>query len=549
MKKSISYITILFAGIYAAIGFTQVPVAVDTKQIDIGELSVIFRDNSRSPEVLSGIQSLFHIKDAPGFDAFDPDTRGASAGLNFEHIISGHKNPDNKFTPRHGTFELTENPDRKSVTLTRRAEDSPWKVDSIFTYTVVEPHYIDFDFQCSPRDAAKFGSRSYAIFFFANYMNDVADAALHFRGHADANAPEQWISANAPPGPADWNGGGNYRSIKAEDLEYDDDVQFRLNTWSYDWPRFSKPFYYGRAERDMTLILMFDRMFSDRDQIRFSLYKFKMPKYPRPAWDFQYVINSVNADEQYGFSGRLVWKRFVSEEDCVKEYDRWSKALHAKRVRQLRELGATVFTHTDKVVEINANRCEITDETMALVESFHNLTDLSLEGTQVSNAGIAYLHSMRKLEWLNLYRCPVGDRAMEQLKRLPRLQHLPIGSTNVTDAGLQHLQEMRQLEYLGLRNTQVTDQGIQNIKNLTNLTGLHLGETKITDEGVVALQGLNKLNTLWLDNTAVTDNCVASLANLVGLTQLHIHNTAMTEEGISRLRRLLPRCDIEASTK
>ena len=59
----------------------------DTVKIAAGDLEVLIRDNAGSPEVLSGLDSLVNTRDAPGFDAFDPDARGASAGINFEHII------------------------------------------------------------------------------------------------------------------------------------------------------------------------------------------------------------------------------------------------------------------------------------------------------------------------------------------------------------------------------------------------------------------------------------------------------------------------------
>ncbi len=302
-----------------------------TVHIDRGELSVVFRDNSQSPGLLSGLDSLFNVKHAPSYDAFDPDNPGASAGLNFEHIISGHRNPNNKFTPRHGKYSLYKLSDGASVKLVRRAEDSPWRVASELEYHVREPHYIDFEFRCTPQDATLFGERRYAIFFFANYMNDVSDVSLHFRGKKSLDSKEEWISADAPRDHADWNGGGNYRSVEAADLKYDDDVDFRLNTWSYDWPRFTKPFYFGLADRGMTLILMFDRMYSEREQIRFSLYKFKLDKYPRPAWDFQYAINQAKSGEQYGFRGRMVWKKFKSRDDCLHEYKRWIASLPAEK--------------------------------------------------------------------------------------------------------------------------------------------------------------------------------------------------------------------------
>lgn len=295
----------------------------ETVTISEGALRVIVRDNANSPKILSGLDSLFHERDAPAFDAFDPENDDASAGLNFEHIISGHKDSQNAFAPRHGRYALERLPGA-SARLVRRREDDPWGMSSTFTYTVTAPHYVDFDFRCVPHDRTRFGKRGYAVLFFADYMNDVDDVALHFRGIAGSNQQETWITADAPLGHPDWNQGGTYRSMPAAELEYDADHNFKLNSCSYDYPRFTKPFYYGRAANGMVFMLMFNKMHSDHDEIRFSLFKFKVPKYPRPAWDFQYVIRGIEEEKEYGFKGRLVWKMFVSAEDCQAEYERWA---------------------------------------------------------------------------------------------------------------------------------------------------------------------------------------------------------------------------------
>lgn len=540
--------------VFAATSAAQDDKPVQSGHIKRGALSVQFQDNSQSPQILSGIDSLFNTTNAAGFDAYDPDEPRASAGLNFEHIISGHQNPNNKFTPRHGPYTLRVLPDGKSVVLTRRAIDSPWKVASTLKYTVHDPHSIDFEFRCTPEDASLFGTHGYALFFFANYMNNVKDIALHFRGHESMDAKEDWISADAPKGHADWNGGGNYRAITASDLPYDDDVKFRLNTWSYDWPRISRPFYYGRSAQGMTLILMFDRLHSDRDQIRFSLYKFKLPKHPRPAWDFQYVVNQVESGEQFGFRGRLVWKKFVSPEDCLHTYERWAKTLSAElpelpadRVQQLKQLGATVFTRSQSVLEVNANRKTIDDNDLALVSGFTQMTDLSLEETAIGDTGLSHLRDLQKLEWLNLYQTQIGNDGLKEIVQLRNLQHLPIGSTHVTDAGLAHLSSMKQLVYLGLRNNKVTDDGIKHLRPLVNLTGLHLGETKITNAGLIHLLGMTKLQTLWLDNTLVSDEAITTLGRLGSLRELHIVKTKITAAGVNRLNVLLPQCHITAN--
>ena len=77
---------------------------------------------------------------------------------------------------------------------------------------------------------------------------------------------------------------------------------------------------------------MFNKMHSEEDEIRFSLFKFLVrEKDPRPAWDFQYVIHKVEDTKEYGFKARLVWKKFVSPEDCLKEYETWAASLDKGR--------------------------------------------------------------------------------------------------------------------------------------------------------------------------------------------------------------------------
>jgi hypothetical protein len=218
--------------------------------------------------------------------------------------------------------------------------------------------------------------------------------------------------------------------------------------------------------------------------------------------------------------------------------------LSAERVQRLKQLGATVFTRGDDVIEVSANRTKIADKDLLLVSEFTRLTDLSLKGTTVSDKGLVHLRNLSKLEWLNLYRTRVGDQGLKEIGRLKSIQHLPIGETRVTDAGLAHLRDMKQLVYLGLRGNDVTDDGVKHVRQL-KLTGLHLGETKVTDAGLVHLLGMAGLQRLWLDKTTVSDKSIATLAMLKSLRELHIPRTQITTAGVKRLAALLPRCHIE----
>lgn len=77
------------------------------------------------------------------------------------------------------------------------------------------------EFRCKVHNPSLFGERAYAIFFFANCMNDVEEVSLNFIGVEHAGGQEKWIAVDASKGHPDWNCGGTYRHIKAEPLEYD----------------------------------------------------------------------------------------------------------------------------------------------------------------------------------------------------------------------------------------------------------------------------------------------------------------------------------------
>ena len=90
------------------------------------------------------------------------------------------------------------------------------------------------------------------------------------------------------------------------------------------------------------------------------------------------------------------------------------------------------------------------------IGSLKEITDRSLEETQITEEGIRYISKLLKLECLNLYKTKINNRSLKEIaeKKSPKI--LLIGSTNVTDEGMTHLVTMTQLEYLGLRGNFIT---------------------------------------------------------------------------------------------
>ena len=66
----------------------------------------------------------------------------------------------------------------------------------------------------------------------------------------------------------------------------------------------------------------------------------------------------------------------------------------------------------------------------------HDGTVLDLDGTSVSDAGLAHLAGLTGLRWLYLYSTSVSDAGLAHLAGLTGLQWLYLSDTGVTDAGV-----------------------------------------------------------------------------------------------------------------
>jgi internalin A len=94
-----------------------------------------------------------------------------------------------------------------------------------------------------------------------------------------------------------------------------------------------------------------------------------------------------------------------------------------------------------------------------------NLRVLDISQTRVSNAGLAPLAELPKLERLSLWRARrIDDRAAEHLVRMRSLQTLDLAETNVTDATLRQLASLENLRHLYLAGAKVTPEGVERFK-------------------------------------------------------------------------------------
>jgi internalin A len=105
----------------------------------------------------------------------------------------------------------------------------------------------------------------------------------------------------------------------------------------------------------------------------------------------------------------------------------------------------------------------------------------------------------------------VTDATLAHVGRLTRLQELYVSSPSVSDAGLEHLSGLTNLSILSLSGTPVSNRGLAKLKGLIKLFHLNLSDTQITDSGLISLKRLTKLSSVMVGNTQVTDAGVKEL--------------------------------------
>ena len=293
------------------------PIAGHVARLAAGDIQAVVADNAPWPPHhrggYNGIALLTHKAEPRSL--FVP----AYAGLNIEHILDGtetRNGPDPLFEPRRCPIQLRRIGPR-SVEM-YQPPTSHKGLESAMRFTLVEPHYIDVVFECIPRRPTF--DNGYIIVFWAAYIHAPPDKAIHFLGHDEGASGERWIKAVTPA-----HGTLSTHRYAADPGPLPPVPGHPLTlVFNFSKYRYTKPFYYGRTH-GMVYIIMFD----DPARVRFS----QSPSgggATNPAWDFQFVVRDYQVGKLYRLRARVVYKKFVSQDDCLAEYCGWASSLRGR---------------------------------------------------------------------------------------------------------------------------------------------------------------------------------------------------------------------------
>lgn len=215
-------------------------------------------------------------------------------------------------------------------------------------------------------------------------------------------------------------------------------------------------------------------------------------------------------------------------------------------------------------VDLSGNP-KVTDGDVALLDKLPHIAQLKLDGTNVTDKGIAALAKIQTLQAIHLGSLRIAPATIAQLKQalpgcdviekptdrwattrwvlanggsvtavLPDGQaiaeivdpvQVPAGPFVLSEA---HLADRPKL----------TDSDLERFRGLSDLEVLDISGSGVTDAGIAHLVGCTKLRDLDLSHTKITDTCAAIVARMQSLRQLHLAGTDYSGTGLKQLGAL-----------
>jgi hypothetical protein len=154
-------------------------------------------------------------------------------------------------------------------------------------------------------------------------------------------------------------------------------------------------------------------------------------------------------------------------------------------------------------------------------------------------------HSSHPKTVVDLHDTDFTDAGLARLKLLSRVDVLDLCGTKITDTGLENLKALPSIRSLNLEKTQVSDAGLQHTSALAQLQELNLCDTHVTGEGLKHLDGLGQLEELFICGSKLNNKSLEHLRAFSHLRKLHICETEVADAGVAKLEKALPNVRIE----
>ncbi|MCA9031664.1 MAG: leucine-rich repeat domain-containing protein, partial [Planctomycetaceae bacterium] len=224
-----------------------------------------------------------------------------------------------------------------------------------------------------------------------------------------------------------------------------------------------------------------------------------------------------------------------------------TKKLHLLPIAAARD--GTRPATDDQISALHLSFRDLSRETLSMISSLKNLTELDLSFSSIDDDGAKVLLQALDLRSLDISRTALSDRTMAMLSRMDSLEILDVVGCSVTNEGLNQIANIPNLRTLKLGSSsgKVNAEGIRSLEQCRNLTELSItNELLIDDEAIAVCGKIPKLRSLDLShNERITGKNAAVLAALPNLCRLRVRDTYFADEGAKAISRSATLSDID----
>jgi Leucine-rich repeat (LRR) protein len=178
---------------------------------------------------------------------------------------------------------------------------------------------------------------------------------------------------------------------------------------------------------------------------------------------------------------------------------------------------------------------------LAALSGLAELRELTLDNNLVTDAGLAFLPVLPKLQHLSINGCGLTDEGLAHVGKQSSLTELSARENAITGTGLQRLTTLPLLSILRIGSESLSDAGVPFLASLAALQKLDLACNKpLKVESLAPLAGIKRLKTLTLGSSA-TDAAVGSLGVLTTLETLDLNRAPISDaamDGVAAMRGL-----------
>lgn len=211
--------------------------------------------------------------------------------------------------------------------------------------------------------------------------------------------------------------------------------------------------------------------------------------------------------------------------------------LEAKGVKLTRDKSGVVTT-------LEVQSADLKDPDLQLLKGLPSLVDIDLKKSSITNDGLAILQSFPNLKALGLQRCNLlTNDGLKHLEHVPNLERLYILYTLISNDGMEHIARLKKLKLLDLRGAKVGNEGIAKLEGHPTLVDLKLRAESIDNDALPAIASIKQLRSLEAEDASLFGD-IGALAVLTDLQKLNLMRTYVDAQSFVPLKNLTKLRDV-----